>query len=450
MAVKLYNDTDIQNIADSIRAKNGSGYTYKVSEMSAAINGLEVLNGETVSITPSTSAQTITPSSGHNGITEVNVAAVTSSIDSNIQAGNIKKDVSILGVTGTLNEGITPTGELAITSNGTYNVTDYASANVNVPEKQLGTKTITSNGTYKATDDNLDGYSKVTVETSGVDINDYFRDTLTAGTYNYPGYITAIKKIKSPLVISGSNASYMFAYSKLDEIPVINTSSVTNMSQMFYNSKTTTLDLSSFDTSKVTNMASMFDSSAATTLDLSSFNTSNVTNMRRMFYNSKATTLDLSGFDTSKVNDMYGMFDGCKVTTLDLSNFNTSNVNDMEYMFNNSKITTLDLSNFDTSKIKYISDIFSSCWDLTNITGCLQNLGQAYDTSKNANYSYYTLSLSNSNSLTRDSLMNIINGLYDIATKGVKTQSLVLGSTNLAKLTAEEIAIATNKGWSVS
>ena len=83
MAVKLYNDTDIQNIADSIRAKNGSGYTYKVSEMSAAINGLEVLNGETVSITPSISAQTITPSSGHNGITEVNVAAVTSSIDSN-------------------------------------------------------------------------------------------------------------------------------------------------------------------------------------------------------------------------------------------------------------------------------------------------------------------------------------------------------------------------------
>ena len=425
MAVKLYNDTDIQNIADSIRAKNGSGSTYKVSEMSVAINGLEVLNGETVSITPSTSAQTITPSSGHNGITEVNVAAVTSSIDSNIQAGNIKKDVSILGVTGTLNEGITPTGELAITSNGTYNVIDYASANVNVPEKQLGTKTITANGTYKATDDNLDGYSEVEVATSGVNIDDYFRDTLTAGTYNYPGYIAAIKKIKSPLVISGSNASYMFGYSKLDELPVINTSSVTNMSQMF-------------------------QYSAATTLDLSSFNTSNVTNMRRMFYNSKATTLDLSNFDTSKVNDMYGMFDGCKVTTLDLSNFNTSNVNDMEYMFNNSKVTTLDLSNFDTSKIKYISDIFSSCWDLTNIIGCLQNLGQAYDTSKNANYSYYTLSLSNSNSLTHDSLMNIINGLYDIATKGVKTQSLVLGSTNLAKLTAEEIAIATNKGWSVS
>jgi len=46
--------------------------------------------------------------------------------------------------------------------------------------------------------------------------------------------------------------------------------------------------------------------------------------------------------------------------------------------------------------------------------------------------------------------MNVINNLYDIATKGCNTQQLVLGSTNIAKLTAEEIAIATNKGWTVS
>ena len=32
----------------------------------------------------------------------------------------------------------------------------------------LGTKNITSNGTYKASDDNLDGYSKVTVDVSEV------------------------------------------------------------------------------------------------------------------------------------------------------------------------------------------------------------------------------------------------------------------------------------------
>ena len=57
---------------------------------------------ETKTITPTTSQQTITPTSGKMGISEATVEAVTSSIDQNIQAGNIKKDVSILGVTGTL------------------------------------------------------------------------------------------------------------------------------------------------------------------------------------------------------------------------------------------------------------------------------------------------------------------------------------------------------------
>jgi len=58
------------------------------------------LKGETKTITPTTSQQVITPSSNKNGITQVTVNAVTSAIDGNIQASNIKKNVSILGVTG--------------------------------------------------------------------------------------------------------------------------------------------------------------------------------------------------------------------------------------------------------------------------------------------------------------------------------------------------------------
>ena len=37
-----------------------------------------------------------------DGFNEVNVNPVTASIDGNIKAGNIKKDITILGVTGTL------------------------------------------------------------------------------------------------------------------------------------------------------------------------------------------------------------------------------------------------------------------------------------------------------------------------------------------------------------
>lgn len=54
-----------------------------------------------LNVTPTTSAQTITAPEGTDGYSPVNVSAVTSSIDANIQAENIKKDVTILGVTGT-------------------------------------------------------------------------------------------------------------------------------------------------------------------------------------------------------------------------------------------------------------------------------------------------------------------------------------------------------------
>ena len=57
---------------------------------------------DTLSVTPSTSAQTLTPPSGTDGYDEVNVSAVTAAIDANIQPGNIKQGVSILGVVGTL------------------------------------------------------------------------------------------------------------------------------------------------------------------------------------------------------------------------------------------------------------------------------------------------------------------------------------------------------------
>ena len=59
------------------------------------------VEGEEISITPSNAQQVKTPSKGHNAITKVTVAAVTSAIDENIVAGNIKKGVTILGVEGT-------------------------------------------------------------------------------------------------------------------------------------------------------------------------------------------------------------------------------------------------------------------------------------------------------------------------------------------------------------
>ena len=73
----------------------------KINEYSALVDSIVELKGQTKTVTPSTSEQTISPDAQYNGLTSVTVNAVTSAIDSNIVADNIKKDVSILGVTGT-------------------------------------------------------------------------------------------------------------------------------------------------------------------------------------------------------------------------------------------------------------------------------------------------------------------------------------------------------------
>lgn len=62
-------------------------------------------------VTPATIAQTVQPDEIYDGLHTVTVNAVTSSIDNNIQAANIKKDVTILGITGTY-EPVIPTPSL--------------------------------------------------------------------------------------------------------------------------------------------------------------------------------------------------------------------------------------------------------------------------------------------------------------------------------------------------
>ena len=318
------------------------------------------------------------------------------------------------------NKYIIPSGEIEFTKNGTYDVTDKASAKVNVPEKQLGTKTITTNGTYNASDDNLDGYSEVEVATSGVDINEYLSDTITKGTSSSGGWLKTIIKLRSPLTIEGTDARYMFNNYLLNELPQIDTSNVTNMGQMFYN---------------CTNLTT-----------IPQLNTSNVTNTAQMFYGCTHLTT-IPQLNTSNVTSMSYMFGSCTNLTT-IPQLDTSNVTNMSYMFD-SCINLTTIHRLNGEKLTVVAGTFSNCKSLENFNGII-NLGQAYLTAQSANYSSYKLNLSYSNKLTQDSLMNVINNLYDIKTKGVKPQQLVLGSTNLAKLTAEEVAIATNKGWTVS
>ena len=164
---------------------------------------------------------------------------------------------------------------------------------------------------------------------------------------NYWVYRGSELEIEIPHRIQGeeiTSYAYMFcgsgSYLATPVTRVVSTNkNITNMYNMFRDSKATSLDLSNLDTSNVTNMNGMFSYSKATSLDLSNFDTSNVNDMYAMFFASQATSLDLSSFDTSKVTNMASMFTACKATTgyartqADADRFNASPGKPAELVF---------------------------------------------------------------------------------------------------------------------
>lgn len=100
-------ETDITNAYDAVQIKGGTIPSDKnTNNLSTAINSISGGGGkpeQSKTATPSTSSQTILPDTGYT-LSSVTVNAVTSSIDNNIQAENIKQGINILGVEGTFKD----------------------------------------------------------------------------------------------------------------------------------------------------------------------------------------------------------------------------------------------------------------------------------------------------------------------------------------------------------
>ena len=150
-----------------------------------------------------------------------------------------------------------------------------------------------------------------------------------------------------------------------------------------------------------------------------------------LFYKYNGVSVDdlIQPNDTENVNNMSSMFSKCyRLTTI--PQLNTGNVNDMSSMFsycyNIETIPQLDVSN-----VTDASNMFFQC----NILKYILMIGMKV-----------SFNISSSTKFEESDLVTILNNLATVTT----TQTLTMGATNLAKLTDEEKAIATNKGWTLA
>lgn len=216
---------------------------------------------EPLVVTPSTSAQTIEAPSGVDGFSPVNVDPVEATIDANIVAENIKNGVDILGVTGSYT-GEAPTGTISITSNGTHNVSGYASANVAVPTSapalyrsfvnQDGmlnpnpneTSIINFSGITKLYDYLLykayDGNTAISGTIDMSDVEEIANDALTYCFSNCPN-ITSVDLTSLKLFASGG--SYAFSNSGLTTAGLPNVEQIYGAYSLFSDTALTTISL---------------------------------------------------------------------------------------------------------------------------------------------------------------------------------------------------------------
>ena len=203
-------------------------------------------------------------------------------------------------------------------------------------------------------------YSEITlVETPST--NTYFcktNDTLTDGyTYTDSGYTYKYKWQVNPNSSLGWDVLNYdgFGVQQTDRTSTsafsgkmctyINDKPILSMVYTFYNSNSTSLDLSNANTSNVIDMSNMFNGAKVTSLDLSGFDTNNVGNMSGMFKNISVSTLNISSFKTSLVTDMSEMFSSCKTSNLiGLENITFNAVSTTSKMFYNSTVERIDFS----------------------------------------------------------------------------------------------------------
>lgn len=167
---------------------------------------------------------------------------------------------------------------------------------------------------------------------------------------------------------------------------------------------------------------------------------------------------ELSGIDNPNINaSTTEMFSNCYSLKYITSIKGMENVTVANNMFSNCYSLT-EAPQMNTTNVTHMGNIFGGCVSLKTIP--ILDMGNVVMQSSDINLGLeqsvenlggfrnlkYSISLRNQVNLTHESLLNVVN---TIATLTTETSYLRLGPQNLAKLSSDEIAIATRKGWNV-
>ena len=155
---------------------------------------------------------------------------------------------------------------------------------------------------------------------------------------------------------------------------------------------------------------------------------SNVTDMSYMFQFCYDLT-SIPQLDTSNVTNMSYMFSGCYDLT-SIPQLDTSKVTNMNNIFGYCKKLT-SIPRLDVSNVDRMLNTFQGCPNLTDIGGLI-------------NLKVY-IDISDAENLTKESVLNIFNDMAVVD----NNQVIKLHENVYSQLTTDDIAIATQKGWSV-
>ena len=144
---------------------------------------------------------------------------------------------------------------------------------------------------------------------------------------------------------------------------------------------------------------------------------------------------------TSTITDLARMFYGCSsLQSVDMSGWDTTNwaVTNLGNMFNDCySLQSVDMSGWDTTNwaVTNLNYMFNGCYSLQVLKFGAKTVWPALATQIN-----------NTSSLRHNSIVALFNALPTVTT----SVTLTLGKNNLARVSDDEIAIATGKGWTVA